>query len=259
MELRKEAAVVDEVPLDLSGADEIGGFGLMFDLLPSMAFAEREGRIVAWNTLAKRMLGLGAPASRALEEIFLDPVDLPADGFRVRFDNLLLRRDGSPLPVSCAVKEASLDGRRCRLILAIEQPASRPAGNDGPMLEDLLDASPEAAVIVHCNRILHFNRNFSSLFGYVLADCVGLDLPELMIPEGLRHEIEVVEHQLLMEAGLRSRRSGEPVRASWLRFRCSRPGCGLGRSATDTTSPTAIFACRKSRRRGCATARCTMC
>ncbi len=223
MELMNDATAWNDAAFELSCPDEIGGFGLMFDLLPCMAFAERDGRIVAWNTLARRMLGLGGARCIALEEIFAEPVDLPADGARERFEGRLLRRSGNPLPVNCAVKAAALDGRRCRLILAIERETERrvelSAEEEALLLDELLEAAPEAAVIVDGTRLRSMNRKFSQLFDYTQAECAGRDLTELLIPDGLRHEIEVIQHQLLVEGrasieSSRRARSGELIAVS---------------------------------------------
>ncbi len=70
----------------------------------------------------------------------------------------------------------------------------------GPtLLEDVLDATPEATVITHAGRILHVNRAFSLLFGYALQDCRGGDLDALVIPEGRLHENEVIFYGLNAE------------------------------------------------------------
>ncbi|SNS43811.1 ammonium transporter, Amt family [Granulicella rosea] len=225
MEQQSQAIAVDETAFDLVRSDElpdeISGFGLMFDLLPCMAFAERDGQIVAWNTLAKRMLSLSGARPVTLEDLFAEPVELPADGARERFEGALMRRNGPPLPVNCAVKAAALDGRRCRLILAMEDPAARDhaAENEGRLLKELLEAAPEAAVIVNGTRVRYVNRHFVELFGYSAAGCAGQDLADLLIPDGLRHEIEVIEHQLLVEgrASIESSRqasSGELIDVS---------------------------------------------
>ena len=64
------------------------------------------------------------------------------------------------------------------------------------LLEEILDAIPEATVITQAGRILHVNRAFSLLFGYALQDCLGLELDVLVLPEGRLHENELIVYGL---------------------------------------------------------------
>lgn len=84
------------------------------------------------------------------------------------------------------------------------------------LLEDVLDATPEATVITHAGRILHVNRAFSLLFGYALQDCVGDELDALVIPDGHLHENELIFYGLNAEGrscieSVRKTRSGEEI------------------------------------------------
>jgi Amt family ammonium transporter len=70
------------------------------------------------------------------------------------------------------------------------------AGEEPSLVEEVLDAMGEACVITHDNRILLVNREFTRLFGYSQAECVGQDLDELVVPEGRMHEQEMIMHML---------------------------------------------------------------
>jgi diguanylate cyclase (GGDEF)-like protein/PAS domain S-box-containing protein len=70
------------------------------------------------------------------------------------------------------------------------------AGEEAPLVEELLDAMGEASVITHGNRILLVNREFTRLFGHSQPECVGQDLDELVVPEGRMHEQEMILHTL---------------------------------------------------------------
>ena len=61
-------------------------------------------------------------------------------------------------------------------------------------LEDVLDAIPEAVVITRGTRVLHVNAEFCRLFGYELMDCRGQELDDLVLPDGRRHESEMLLH-----------------------------------------------------------------
>lgn len=84
------------------------------------------------------------------------------------------------------------------------------------LLEDVLDAMPEATVITHAGRILHINRAFSMLFGYAPQDCLGTDLDALVIPDGRLHENELIFYGLNAEGrscieSVRQTRNGELI------------------------------------------------
>ena len=171
-----------------------------FEHLPCLAFIERDGVIIASNALARRITGwtaLDCGVSTAVRTILLGAYELLISG-RSRFDCLLSRRHGSPLPVNAVAQNAMFKGKPCRLLLMIE----RRQGFDGDserestLVEDLLDATPEATAITHRGRILHVNQEFTRLFGFSLADCVGRELIEMVVPEGRMYEREMIAHSL---------------------------------------------------------------
>jgi diguanylate cyclase (GGDEF)-like protein/PAS domain S-box-containing protein len=80
----------------------------------------------------------------------------------------------------------TLGAAKLRLVSATEEEPS--------LVEELLEALDEASVILHGTRILLVNREFTRLFGYSQAECVGQELPELVLPEGRMHEQEITMH-----------------------------------------------------------------
>jgi len=68
--------------------------------------------------------------------------------------------------------------------------------------------------MTHGSRVLHVNREFTRLFGYTSAECVGEELAELVVPEGRMHECEMILHTLAQDGRVsmetrRRTRSGE--------------------------------------------------
>lgn len=176
-----------------------------FENLPCMALIERDGRIVARNALSRRMTGFataggpdGGTAPR-MADVLLGWYELNEVERRVRFDCLAMRRVGAPMPVYAVAQAATYGGEACRLVLLIEQGADA-AGSwhdrESTLGEDVLDATPEASVMTHGSRVLHVNREFTRLFGYSAAECVGEELADLVVPEGRLHEREMILHTL---------------------------------------------------------------
>jgi diguanylate cyclase (GGDEF)-like protein/PAS domain S-box-containing protein len=168
-----------------------------FEQMPCMALIERDGWIVARNALCRRLTGFIDGTAVRVEDVLLGWYELSER--RTRFDCLALRRHGAPLPVCAVAQSAMYRGERCRLVLLIEQNAS--VAGDGyeretSLVEDVLEATPEATAITHGGRVLHVNREFTRLFGYAAAECVGEDLVDLVVPEGRLHECEMMQHTL---------------------------------------------------------------
>ncbi len=108
---------------------------------------------------------------------------------------------------------------------------------ESSLLEEVLDATPEATVIAHQGRVLHVNREFMRLFGYCSAECVGQELVELVVPEGRVHECEMMLHTLrqsgraAMETRRRAR-SGEEIDVCVLIARLRLGGDAMGMLVT---------------------------
>ena len=195
-----------------------------FEGLPCMALIERGGLIVARNALSRRMTGcvsagkLEGSSTRRVSDELLGWYELSETERRVRFDCLVIRRHGAPMPVYAAVRGVMYRGEACRLVLLIEQAVVAGGGDDreSTLVEDVLDATPEASVMTHGSRVLHVNREFTRLFGYSAAECVGQELVDLVVPEGRLHESDMFLHTLRKQGRVtmetrRRTRSGEEI------------------------------------------------
>ena len=90
-------------------------------------------------------------------------------------------------------------GEAVRLVLLMEPLAGRETQEKGTFLQDLFDSAPEAMVVTQDGLILQANREFVRMFEYPLAACIGADLDDLVVPDGLRHETEILHHNLGIE------------------------------------------------------------
>ncbi len=202
---------------------EQGTVGL--DQMPCAAVVERDGMIVGWNVLARRLSGYEGAGPLASKQLFVGAFPLQMGQFRQRFDCLLLRQHGRPIPVSGAAQPVDWPGGRARLILLMERGEAdlSTAGEEGhgTFLEDLLDSAPEAMAITHRGCVLHVNREFVRMFGYSKGECIGEDLDDLVMWDGRAHETEMLLHTV-KEVGrasietVRRTRSGSPVDVSVL-------------------------------------------
>jgi Amt family ammonium transporter len=121
-----------------------------------------------------------------------------------------------------------------RRLLGINDAADEP---ESSLLEEVLDATPEATAIAHHGRVLHVNREFVRLFGYGSAECVGQELVELVVPEGRVHECEMMLHTLRQSgrAAMETRRrtqSGEEIDVCVLMARLRLGGHAMGMLVT---------------------------
>ena len=196
-----------------------------FETLPCMALIERGGLIVARNGQSRRITGfltasgLEGIAAPRVNDVLLGWHEVDETDRRVRFDSLLIRRHGGPMPVYAVAQAAVYRGEACRLVLLVEQSVT--AAGDGSdrestLVEDVLDATPEASVMTHGARVLHVNREFTRLFGYTASECIGEELAELVVPEGRMHECEMILHTLRQNGRVsmetrRRTRSGEEI------------------------------------------------
>jgi Amt family ammonium transporter len=200
-------------------------FRAMINLLPCAAVVERDGMIVDWNLLARRMSGCNDEEPVASKRLFVGAFPLQIGEHRQRFDCLLLRPHGRPVAVSGAVQPVDWGGGRARLIVLLERMgmdlSTDAEEGCGTFLEDLLDSAPEAMAITHRGCVLHVNREFVRLFGYSKTECIGTDLDELVMWDGRAHETEMLQHTV-KELGrasietVRRTRSGLPVDVSVL-------------------------------------------
>ncbi len=169
-----------------------GQLSAFAELLPCMAFLERDGLIVSLNSLARTATCVRDDGPIALERVFLGAFPF-AERLHAATDFvcLVLTGNGNPLVVQGAVRPVSA---HTRLILAVERRDA--SASEGSFLGDLLDSAPEAIAITHEGRLLHVNREFTRLFGFVGEHCVGEDIDMLLLPDGRQHEMEMLRHML---------------------------------------------------------------
>lgn len=140
-----------------------------------------------------------------------------------QFECILIAKDGRPRSVAGCMQALSFRGADAQLVLAVERSSGfhEQIHGHATFLEELLDSAPEALAIVHKRRILHVNYEFTRLFGYSLEECIGNYLDEMVVPEGRRHECEILTHAVAqherayMET-VRLTRAGELVDVSVL-------------------------------------------
>lgn len=201
-------------------ADEVGsGIEAAFEDLPCVALIERDGRVVARNALARRMTGssAGAKDGARIEEVLAEAYGFADTEERCRFDCLLVRKYGPPMPMNAVAQGTIFGGDVCRLLLLLERESAGDRNMvDGLLVENLLDAIPEATAITQAKGIVHVNAEFTRLFGYSLMESVGRELLDLVVPDGLTHESELMRHTVKQRGraemeSVRRTRSGEEI------------------------------------------------
>jgi len=204
------------------------------DILPGYALLRRGESFVFLNAAVRAVLGLesgidpGQPVPVDAVLLGLQPgsaaqANAPSASQERLFECVLLATDGRPRNLSAVSRTVLHAGMPAELILAVERCAGLYDELRGhtTFLEELLDSAPEALAIVHRGKILHVNHEFTRLFGYPLRECVGQDLDYLVMPDGRRHESEMLLHAVneneraLMET-VRRTKQGELVDVSVL-------------------------------------------
>ena len=176
------------------------------EMFPCAVLVERNGMVVARNQLARRMTGAAAGGDSAvpLEQVLMGhehDAESLADKRRGRFDCLLARRYGAALAVHVATQAGHFGGQPCRLITLMERASTGIEANPeknapGLMVDEVLDALPQATAITNADVVVHVNREFTRLFEYSLAEAIGRDIRDLIVPEGRHHERELMLHVL---------------------------------------------------------------
>jgi Amt family ammonium transporter len=181
-----------------------GGEHAWLESLPLMAFLEFGESITPANELARHFIGTDGSVER--EQIFLGAYPAFGDERRQRFECLLAPLAGSATMVSGAVQPFEAAGDGVRLVLVMEALEDSPDATVGSyndskstFLEDLFDSAPEAMAIIQRDRILRVNREFTRIFGYPIAACLGASLAELVVPDGRMHEVEMLMHVVSTE------------------------------------------------------------
>jgi PAS domain S-box-containing protein len=200
--------------------------GELLDALPSLAFVERNGFIVAQNGVAAELTGMVCAEPMAAERLFVGGFPFVSAAQSavncgsepISFNCLLLGKGGAVVAIRGAVRAMPRQGQR--LIVALEDavtPDDR--GNDGSFPADLLDAAPEAMAITYDGLLLHVNRAFRRLFGYGAKECIGQLLDPLLSSQMPSRETERLYHQIASRGSatvesVRYTREGEAVDVS---------------------------------------------
>jgi len=229
-----------------SGSEETAGGSMQcihswLESLPMIALFECGEEVVAANDLARRFLGTDARVH--LNQIFIGAYPMIKEQRRQRFECLFTPLAGATKLVTGVVQPCEAAGPEGRLVLLMEplEDSVNDATFDGKgksiYLEDLFDSASEAMVIVQRGRILRVNSEFERIFGYPSASCIGSSLLDLVVPEGLQHENEMLLHMVESEGRasietVRRVRSGEELDVSIVITRVRLKGGRIGLSIT---------------------------
>jgi len=196
----------------------------LLEALPCMAFLERGEEIFAANALARDFAGTGE--AMRVDQLFAGAYPTARDGRRQLFDCRLLSPGAPSTRVRGAVQPFAAAGEGARLVLLMESGVEVAEVNqdhggkaESTFLEDLFDSSPEAMIIVWGTHIVRANPEFLRMFGYSLAECIGADTHDLIIPDGRHHESEILLFSVLAEGRasmetVRRTRAGEQLDVS---------------------------------------------
>lgn len=172
------------------------------EMMPCAVMVERGGLIVARNQQARRMTGgAGTEGAVALGRVLTGLDGCEEGEGRARFDCMLTRRYGPALAVHVAMQEGTFCGEACRVVTVMERAGTgavtgRDQDAPGLMVDEVLDAMPQATAITNADVVVHVNREFTRLFEYTLAEAIGRDIKDLIVPEGRHHERELMLHVL---------------------------------------------------------------
>ncbi|HSV69384.1 MAG TPA: PAS domain S-box protein [Methylibium sp.] len=160
------------------------------------------GKVVFWNAAAEAVLGhTSAEATgHSLAELIVpaeqrdDEARMRAEaveGTSERYEVLRLRRDGAPIYVNCSMRRLSDASIGQPLLLvhlvdATRHRARRDADLVQARFQGVLESAPDAIVIVNgTGRIVLFNAQARTLFGYAQAQMIGEPI-ERLLPQRLR-------------------------------------------------------------------------
>jgi Amt family ammonium transporter len=191
--------------------------------MPVAAVLRRDGRIVAMNATARRAAGLGADEAIPAGLQLVGEVAGNPDENEMAAECVLMLAGGRHVNLCCVRRASEWDGMPAEMLVGVVRRAGlyEDLRGHGTFLEELLDSAPEALAIIHRKQILHVNHEFTRLFGYTMAEAMGRDLHELVVPAGYESEPdqllrEVEESERAFRETVRRTKTGELVDVSIL-------------------------------------------
>ena len=197
---------------------------------------DTHGRVTFLNPVAEALTGwsLAEAAGRPLPDVFRiinegtrKPVENPAlralaDGVIVGLANhtLLIARDGTERPIDDSAAPIRDAGALVGAVLVFRDITARKRADDALRESEarqaaVLRASLDAIVTIDAGgTVVAFNPAAEALFGYPVAEAVGADMGELIIPPDLRagHRRGMAHYLATGEAPILNRRLEMPAR-----------------------------------------------
>lgn len=183
-----------EVPETFPAGESLS---VLCSVMPCMALVESDGALLYWNVQVDQVVGGSLRRGDRVEEILPGFFSRLESGRGRSFDALLLQRGGRLVQVRAAIGPArGVHQAEASLILLMEagSAAPLPGGESQLLHKDLLDSAPDAMAVMRGGKLVHFNQEFRRMFGYSMEECAGQMLDDLVIPDGLRHESEILLH-----------------------------------------------------------------
>ena len=198
--------------------EQVSSGVILFDEQNTILYVNRAmERISGWprDQIVGRNLGILAP--EAMRERY-DTRRYPGASNRVQelaaapHDVQLIRRDGSSCWISTTLSQVTSDVRDLRMALITDVTTRREAQARERLLSLGFDETQSAVLITDGDgNIVHVNKGFRRLFGFLDSEAMGQFVPELLAPGRFSHEqIEAYRARLL---------AGQPVRADERLFR----------------------------------------
>ena len=200
--------------------------------VPCMALVESGGMVLGGNVSLEEALG-GALISGTPLEAVLPGLLASLPGVGGAASSVVLQRGDRgavPVRVAAGLLDEAYGVSSARLIVLMEM-ETKGCSSDPirAMHRELLDSAPDAMAITRDGKLIHCNLEFGRMFGYTVEEVAGQVLDDLVIPEGLRHESEILLHtvQTTGRAAIetvRRNRAGEEIEVSVLVTEFKRTG-----------------------------------
>jgi len=218
MDRQQPSPAEDMLQFFPAALEQVGSGVILFDDQNTILyFNQAMEAISGWSRadVMGRNLGLLAPA--AMRERY-DTRSYPGGSNRVQeleaapHDIQLVRQDGSICWISCTLSHITSAGRELRMALVNDVTARRQEQARERLLSLGFDETQSAVLITDAGgNILHLNKGFRRLFGFVDSEALGQFVPALLAPRRfLRAQMAHYRSRLL---------AGQPIRADERVFR----------------------------------------